>query len=199
MRRARLPGILLLFTLLLVFVMSGCAEDQQGGEEKMTGQEAAMEDMSAMETVPDSLRQMKLAPLVPAYYEGGEAFFIHTETSDESVAQMLTKMMGPEVVYVPGLAEVPEALLAPIYVFENGVEGIGPMDYQRDVLTSVPGEEGYSPLRQIHLVSWNEEAEPEELQSAEAIQQAADEGRLSIQQTDRIVNAPVLVWPGGHR
>lgn len=185
---------------LMIFAVLGCEERAEEGQMGQTDTtEETMQEMPAMEAVPDSLRRMALAPLVPAYYEGEEAFFIHTETSNRQVAEMLTKMMGPEVVYVPQLAEMQESLLTPIYVFENGVEGIGPVGYQRDILTSVPDTEEYSPLRQIYLVTWNEGAEPRVLQSAEAVQQAAEEGLLSIERTDRIVNAPVLAWPGGHR
>lgn len=185
---------------LLIFVVMGCEERTGEGQMDQTNKiEETMQEMPAMEAVPDSLRRMALAPLVPAYYKGEEAFFIHTETSNRQVAEMLTKMMGPEVVYVPQLADVQESLLTPIYVFENGVEGTGPFGYQRDILTSVPDTEDYSPLRQIYLVTWNEEAEPRVLRSAEAVQQAIEQDLLSVERTDRIVNAPVLAWPGGHR
>lgn len=34
-----------------------------------------------------------------------EILFIHTEASDPKVAELLTRMMGPKVVVVPGLAK----------------------------------------------------------------------------------------------
>lgn len=149
--------------------------------------------------MPDSLSRMRLAPLVKAYYEGGEAFFIHTEVSDAAIASTLTEMMGPEVVVVSELAQVPSSLTAPIYVFANGIEGMGPMGYQPDVLSSVPGDEGYSPLHQIHLVRWQENTPPRELMTASALQEAQRRGEISIEETGIVVNAPVLAWPGGHR
>ncbi|MFB6273590.1 MAG: hypothetical protein ABEL51_11920 [Salinibacter sp.] len=149
--------------------------------------------------VPDSLSRAKLAPLVKGYYKGGEAFFIHTEASDEKVAGMLTKMMGPTVLHMPALAKTPEALRAPIYVFKNGIEGTGPFGHQPDVLGAVPGDEGYSPLHEIHLVRWTESAEPRELRSAAALKEAQANGALTIEATGTVVNSPVLAWPGGHR
>lgn len=139
------------------------------------------------------------APLVRGLYEGEELFFIHTEASAPQVAQMLTEMMGPQVVLVPRLAEMPESLLANVYVFTNGVEGDGPFGFQPDVFDSVPGEEGYSPLRAVNLVTWQEGAEAHVLGSAEGVQEAESAGEITIERPGIVVNMPVLVWPGGHR
>lgn len=201
---------LCLVPLFLALVLSGCQEPGEEGagadtegqmaEEDTPGtQMQGEQDMQKMEMVPDSLQRMKLAPLVKGYYEGGELYFIHTEASDEKVAKMLTEMMGPRVVLLPQLAETPESLLAEIYVFENGVEGMGPFGYQPDVFGSVPSEESYSPFQAVHLVSWNENATPRELRSVKEIKEAASQGELSIEETDIVINAPVLAWPGGHR
>lgn len=149
--------------------------------------------------VPDSLSRAKLAPLVKGYYDGEEAFFIHTEASDKKVAGMLTKMMGPTVQHLPQLAKTPEALRAPIYVFENGIEGTGPFGHQPDILGAVPGIDGYSPLHEIHLVRWKESAEPRELRTVAAIKEVQANGELTIKATGTVVNAPVLAWPGGRR
>lgn len=139
------------------------------------------------------------APLVKGLYEGEELFFIHTEASDPQVAQMLTEMMGPRVVLLPKLAGAPEELLANVYVFTNGVEGDGPFGFQPDVFDAVPGDEGYSPLRAVNLVTWQEGAEARVLGSAEEVQEAESAGEISIERSRVVVNMPVLVWPGGHR
>lgn len=141
----------------------------------------------------------EFAPLVRGLYEGEELFFTHTEASAPQVAQMLTEMMGPQVVLMPKLAEVPEELLANVYVFTNGVEGGGPFGFQPDVFDSVPGEESYSPLRAINLVTWQEDAAPHVLSSSEEVQKAESAGEIIIERPGVVVNMPILVWPGGHR
>lgn len=141
----------------------------------------------------------EFAPLVKGLYEGEELFFIHTEASAPQVAQMLTEMMGPQVVLVPQLAETPVSLLANVYVFTNGVKGGGPFGFQPDVFDSVPGEEGYSPLRAVNLVTWQEDATPRVLGSAEEVQKAESAGEITTERPGVVVNMPVLVWPGGHR
>lgn len=158
------------------------------------------QDMTAaMGVVPDSLQAMNLAPLVKGYYSGGDLYFIHTEASDSAVANLLTEMMGPQVVHMPKLAQLPDSLLSDIYVFKNGVEGHGPFGFQPDIFGSVPGDSGYSPLRSIHLARWSEEAELKELKTASALKEARDNGKLTIEESGIVVNMPVLVWPSGHR
>ena len=181
--------VLVLSLAAVMFIITGCDFSGFG--------EGAPEE--GMDGVPDSLRSMDLAPLVKGYSDGGELLFIHTEASAPQVANMLTEMMGPRVVLTPRLAETPEALLADIYVFKNGIEGMGPFGYQPDVFASVPGEEGYRPLWAIHFVSWNAGATPRVLRSEEAVQEAAAQGEITIEEPGFAINAPVLAWPGGHR
>ncbi len=67
-----------------------------------------------------------LAPLALGYYDGGEVYFIHPEASDEGVAGVLTEMMGPDVLWVPSLANTPAELLGNVYVFADGIMAMGP-------------------------------------------------------------------------
>ena len=197
----RFPRTLLIFAVLLALAVAGywqlSSSDEEGVHQPDMSSER-MQDMGGMAAMSDAPQLMNLAPLVKGYYDGHELFFIHTEASDRQVASMLTEMMGPQVVLAPRLAETPASLRAEVYVFQNGVEGMGPFGYQPDVFSSVPGTEGYSPLRAIHLVSWNADATPRELRSVEEVQEAASRGEITINESGVVVNMPVLVWPGGH-
>ncbi len=135
-----------------------------------------------------------LAPMAMAYYDGEVVYFIHPEASDEGVANVLTEMMGPDVLTVSSLAKIPAELLGNVYVFTNGIESMGPLGFQPDVFDSVPGEEAYTPLRAVNLVTWQEGSEPRELMSVADIQVAADAGELVIEQPGVVVNMPILVW-----
>lgn len=186
-------SLIFLFIVFLA-VFTGCEQEFVKDWDKQP------QDMTeAMGVVPDSLQTINLAPLVKGYYGGEDLYFIHTEASDSSVANLLTEMMGPRVVHLPKLAQTPDSLLADIYVFKNGIEGHGPFGFQPDVFGSVPGDEEYGPLRRVYLVQWKENADPQELLTAEAIKQAEDEGLLTVEKSDIVVNMPVLVWPGDHR
>lgn len=196
------PKRLLIFAVLLALAVVGYLQlsstDEEGVHRPDLSSER-MQDMDGIAAISDAPKLTNLAPLVKGYYDGGDLFFIHTEASDEQVAKMMTEMMGPQVVLVPKLAETPASLLAEIYVFQNGVEGMGPFGYQPDVFNSMPGTEGYSPMRTILLVNWNKDVVPRELRSVEEVLAAASQGEIMINESGVVANMPVLVWPGGHR
>ncbi|MGH2398381.1 MAG: DUF7482 domain-containing protein [bacterium] len=138
-------------------------------------------------------------PPVKGFYKGQEIQFIHTEASGRQVAEMLTKMMGPKVLLVPSLAEIPARLLADVHVFTNGVRGEGPFGFQPDVFDTAPGDARYTPLRRVNLVTWKEGVQPRLLRSVEEVTAAAARGELTIQRPGVVVNMPFLIWPGGTR
>jgi hypothetical protein len=138
-------------------------------------------------------------PAGRAYADGKEIYFVHTEASDPGVSDTLTNMMSSPVIHVPALANVPEDVLANVYVFSNGVEGTGPFGFQPDVFDNPPGKEGYSPLRRLNVVTWADSSNARELTSATDVlaAQAADE--LTIEQPGVVINMPFVVWDGGQR
>ncbi len=138
-------------------------------------------------------------PPVKAYTEGQEIRFIHTEASDPQVAELLTQMMGSPVLVVPALAKAPESMLAPVYVFKNGVRGDGPFGFQPDVFDDPPGSNGYSPLRSLALVTWKNEQAARELKSASEVEEAIRKGEIAVERPGVVVNMPLLTWPGGKR
>ena len=155
--------------------------------------------LSACNTSGKDGGQYASVPVGRAYADGQEIFFTHTEASDPAIAEKLTNMMKSPVLLVPSLAEAPESMLANVYVFENGMKGKGPLGYQPDVFDNPAGKEGYSPLRQIFLVKWQDESKVREIKSASDILLAAASGELSIQKTGVVVNMPFMVWQGGQR
>lgn len=163
----------------------------------IVGQRTADAQMQMpMGSMPDS---GKLVPPALAYAKGQEVYFIHPEASDPGVADVLTKMMGPKVLTVRSLAQVPDRLLGDVYVFTNGEKGMGPLGFQPDVFPNVPGDPGYTPLRRINLVTWKAAVTPKVLKSTTEIQQARSRGALTIKRPGVVVNMPILTWPGGKR
>ena len=146
-------------------------------------------DMSGVPTIPAGL----------AYAEGQEIRFIHTEVSDPEIAKLLTDMMSSPVLVVPALAGAPEEMLANVYVFTNGVPGMGPLGFQPDVFDNPPGAEGYSPLRTIILVTWADESKARELRSAAEVARVESAGEITLEQPGVVVNMPFITWPTGQR
>jgi hypothetical protein len=80
----------------------------------------------------------------------------------------------------------PGNTVAPIYVTTNGADG------QRNIIDVVPGDEGYTPLWQVMMVTWNKGVAPRVLTSAAAVSAALAAGEITIEETDIVVNCPVL-------
>ena len=140
-----------------------------------------------------------ISPPVVGYLEGEEIRFAHTEASDPEIAQILEEMVSSPVLVVPQLAQVPEAALANVYVFTNGIRGDGPLEFQPDVFNAPPGTPDYSPLRAVNLVTWTDEADARTLTSAAAVLEAERAAEVTIERPGVVVNMPLLTWPGGRR
>lgn len=192
---------------LLLVILSACAPQT---ETVLPDAEANAEDTSASnESTIDSgemaemgAMDMEPAPGIPAgmaFAEGKEIRFVHTEVSDEGVAGLLTDMMDSPVLYVPSLAEAPESMLALVYVFNNGIAGMGPLGYQPDVFDNPPGTDGYTTLRKIVFVTWNDETTARVLMSASEVISAEDDGEIALEESNIVVNMPFVVWDAGSR
>jgi hypothetical protein len=155
------------------------------------------------ETEPGSV--LKLArtnvpmdiPLLKGYENGNEIYFIATDVSDEKTAAFATNLTGFKVNYAPALAQTPDSARDQAYAFTNGVAGDGPFGFQIPVVNAKPGDEGYSPLWQVNEVTWNDNATARELKSVQEITTAEQNGELSINDTDIVVNHPAIQWQNG--
>ncbi len=180
-------GLMALFVLALVALTGGGGVMVGGGSSLSGGMGSAASHPAGT------------VPAVKGYLDGQEIRFIHTESSDPQVAQMLTTMMGSPVLVVRSLASVPASSLAPVYVFQNGVKGEGPFGFQPDVFDSGPTRPEYTPLRAVQLVKWRDESRAVLLKSADEVRQAESRGEVTIERSGAVVNMPLLTWPGGQR
>lgn len=208
--RRRLRRVAALLTLVGLLA-AACSTDATGPvAPTSTGSPEDMGDMGGMGTEPstESMGSMESvgAPRVPAvfaWYEEEAVAFIHTEVSDESIAQLLEGMMGSPVPVVESLALMPSEGLSTVYVFMNGVvpedTPTGPTGFQPDVFDTVPGDDAYTPLREIVTVTWNDVDRARLLTSTAEIEAAEGDGLILLERTGIVVNAPMLTWPGGQR
>jgi hypothetical protein len=123
--------------------------------------------------------------LHPGWFDGGDAWFIRTDASDQPFAE------AEGLVYAPILRNAldAEGSYATLYRFASGAED------QRPVLSTVPGRDDFTSAFQIVDVTFN--GEQTLLDSAAAIEEAAAAGTVTLEPTDVIVNYPLVVWPDG--
>src|SRR5918996_636968 len=113
--------------------------------------------------------------LHPGWFDGGDAWFIRTDASDQPFAE------AEGLVYVPILRNAlnAEGSYATLYRFASGAED------QRPVLSTVPGRDDFTSAFQIVDVTFN--GEQTLLDSAAAIEEAAAAGTVTLDPTDVIV------------
>lgn len=139
-----------------------------------------------------------IIPLHLGTFEGESVYYIITDTSDETYADLITEKQNWKVELAPPLAETPKSVLDDVYVFKNGISGNGIHGFQDELFASTPLDvDQYSALRSITEISWKSGQKAEVLESVEAIKKAEEGGRIDLEHTNVVINMPQIVWPDG--
>ena len=177
-------------------------EPEEAMEEAMD--DKMMEDESMDEMDPGSVLRLSRAnvpatiPMHQGFYNGDSVYYIITDSSDPTHADIITENQGWKVELAPLLANAPESALSTTFMFTNGVDGEGVHGFQGEVFTSTPSQaEDYSALASHVHVTWDDTATAEILDSEEAIMNAADQGLVTLNPLSVVLNMPQIVWPEG--
>jgi hypothetical protein len=117
--------------------------------------------------------------------DGEPIYYVRTDTSDQAFAEQ----EGLVHVQVLRLALEADGKVGRIFLFDNGMEG------QVTVLSTGPGRDDFTPLYRIVRASFT--GDPSLLESAEAVDAAAADGSIELEETDIVVNYPAVKWAGG--
>ncbi|MFY9301624.1 MAG: hypothetical protein WAO91_10610 [Candidatus Nitrosotenuis sp.] len=134
-------------------------------------------------------------PMRAGFFAKEPVYYIITDSSNQTVAEKASK--DGKVQFAPRLRWAPASSQDPLYVFTNGERGDGIYGYQGEVFASSSGQESYSPLRNLVLVSWKTGQKPQVLSSVDEVLKAENSSRIKLTGTNVIINAPQVVWPGG--
>ena len=137
-------------------------------------------------------------PLNTGLYNGEELLYIITDTNGAEHAKLISEKQNWKVELAPPLSNTPKDALADVYMFTNGIAGDGIHGYQHEVFSNTPAQtEEYSALRLVSHVKWKTGQNPEVLDSVEKILEAKEGGRVTIEETEAIINMPQIKWPEG--
>ena len=137
-------------------------------------------------------------PMHQGYYDGEDVFYIITDSSDPTHADIITASQGWQVELAPLLKNAPEEALSTVYLFTNGIEGDGIHGYQSQVFTSTPAQaDVYSALTSHVHVMWNDGATPRVLDSEAMVMAAAENNEITLTEIDVVLNMPQIIWPEG--
>ncbi len=137
-------------------------------------------------------------PLHKGLYDGKSVYYIITDSSDSVHADLITKSQKWKVELAPPLTKTPKAALDPVYMFTNGVKGNGIHGFQDEVFASTPAQVSeYSAVRNVIHISWLSQQDAKILNSAKEIEDAAAAGKITLEETQVVLNMPQIVWPEG--
>lgn len=137
-------------------------------------------------------------PMHQGYYNGEDVFYIITDSSDPTHADIITANQGWQVELAPLLKNTPEDALSTVYLFTNGIEGDGIHGYQGQIFTSTPAQaDVYSALTAHVHVMWNDGATPRVLDSEAMVMEAAENNEITLTEIDVVLNMPQIIWPEG--
>jgi hypothetical protein len=119
-----------------------------------------------------------------ALFNGEKVYHVRTDASDRAFGE------AEKLVYVPKLGSaLSDGLHSEIYLFEDAIQG------QSAVVGTAPGEPDFTPLLRVNNARWS--GEPQLLDSAQGVREAATSGALQLETTEVVVNYPFVKWPGG--
>ena len=161
-------------------------------EEIANARDAKVSDYSTKVNVPVTI------PLHQGYYNGKAVYYIITDSSDKTHADIISNNQGWKVNLAPPLANASKSALSKTYMFTNGVKGNGVHGFQGEVFTSTPAQPNvYSALTSHVHVTWDDAATPIILDSENAVLQAEKKGLVTLSKLNVVLNMPQIVWPGG--
>ncbi len=101
------------------------------------------------------------------------SWYIVTDSTSAPMADMM------HIAAAPAAAGLTEAgATARILVFGNGIEGSGPMGFQKSVMDSTAGDPSWSPYWDHYTYLWTEGSTPSVLKAQSDIARAVEAGRL---------------------
>jgi hypothetical protein len=139
-------------------------------------------------------RTLRSADEISAAADAGEVTIVETETvvncpvTGFDQPEVLGFARGDTVAYYDlGPVELADGnAIAPIWAVTNGVAD------QKNIIDTVPGDADYTPLWGVIMVTFADGVEPYLLTSAAAVEEALAAGDVTLEETDVVVNCPVL-------
>ncbi|MFQ6025582.1 MAG: hypothetical protein ACE5JT_03610 [Nitrosopumilaceae archaeon] len=124
--------------------------------------------------------------------DGKTVYYIVTDATPTGPASM----MG--VVDAPKLAPTFKFVTSvDLFQFKNGIKGSGPLGFQAGIAASAPGDENYSPLWRISIISWKDPDNASILETVGDINAKKADDEISVElarpmNSDHVVNCPFI-------
>ncbi len=124
--------------------------------------------------------------------QGKTVYYIVTDATPSGPADM----MGVTPVETSAKL-IANAAAVDLFQFANGIKGTGPLGFQAGIGASATGEENYSPMWRIFMISWKDPSSAQLLETRGDIDFYLKEGKIDVglarpMDSDHIVNCPFI-------
>ena len=124
--------------------------------------------------------------------DGNTIYYIVTDATPKGPAELMGVINSPTSAKLNA-----NSAAVDLYQFMDGIKGSGPLGFQPGIASAIPGDENYSPMWRIFVISWNEPENALVLETKSDIDQFHSEGLISItlarpMNSEHIVNCPFI-------
>jgi len=115
--------------------------------------------------------------------DGSTIYYIATDASQKDPSDMLGVILANKT-----QATISTGSSSDLYQFSNGIKGSGPLGYQSGIGSTKPGDQYYSPMWRIQVITWKDPSMATVLENTHDITSKSD--LTSTAQAGFIVNCP---------
>jgi hypothetical protein len=124
--------------------------------------------------------------------DGRTIYYIVTDATPVGPADMMGVTPAPT-----SASLIANSAAVDLFQFANGITGSGPIGFQAGIAASATGDENYSPMWRIFMISWEDPDNASLLETLGDINAFKDEGLLTVNiarpmDSDHIVNCPFI-------
>ncbi len=124
--------------------------------------------------------------------DGTTIYYIVTDATPKGPAEMMGVVNSPTSAKL-----IANSAAVDLYQFMDGIKGSGPLGFQPGIASAALGDENYSPMWRIFIISWNEPEKALVLETKSDIDQFQSEGQISVSlarpmNSEHIVNCPFI-------
>lgn len=117
--------------------------------------------------------------------DGSTIYYIVTDTVMSDPAKMMGVILANKT-----QATFATSSSSDLFQFGNGIKGTGPMGFQAGIGSTKPGDQFYSPMWRISVISWNDASSATILENSHDITSHSDQ--IKIMPMGMVVNCPFL-------
>jgi len=124
--------------------------------------------------------------------EGNTIYYIVTDATPKGPAEIMGVVDAPTSANL-----ITSPVAVDLFQFMDGIKGSGPLGFQPGIAAAIPGDENYSPMWRIFLISWIEPKNASVLETKSDIDHFQSDGLISVtlarpMNSEHIVNSPFI-------